>query len=199
VIRLSLIVPVYNAEETLPDLLKSIDEQTLIPDDFEAILVDDGATDRSADLVRQYPGMILLSQENRGPGAARNLGTRRSQGAVIVYADADCVLPPTFLADHLCVHEEHTEIDGVHGGVAPANTLRYGSSVLADHLCSWFWDHVGSREQEAEYMASVTTCHRSRRFLEGGPHNRGGRGPVPADAGAGNANTFLPSSPSMSC
>ena len=166
-VRISLVIPVYNAEETLPALLQSISEQTLAAELFEVIVVDDGSTDRSATLVRACPDILLLSQENRGPGAARNLGTRHARGAIIAYTDADCILPASFLSEHLRLHEECEEIDGLHGGIAAANALPYGSWVLADHLCNWFWDHNASPEHEAEYMPSANMSLK-RRVLEAG-------------------------------
>jgi glycosyltransferase involved in cell wall biosynthesis len=166
-VRISLVIPVYNAEETLGGLLRSISEQTLASELFEVIIVDDGSTDRSAELVRACPDIQLLSQENRGPGAARNTGTRHARGAIIAYTDADCILPPSFLSEHLHLHEEHEEIDGLHGGIAPANTLPYGSCVLADHLCNWFWDHNALPEDDAEYMPSANMSIK-RRVLDAG-------------------------------
>lgn len=166
-VRISLVIPVYNAEETLPALLKSVSEQALAADHFEVIIVDDGSTDRSAELVWAYANILLLSQENRGPGAARNLGTQHARGTIIAYTDADCILPPSFLAEHLRLHEEYEEIDGLHGGIAPANALRYCSCTLADHLCNWFWDHNASPEHEPEYMPSANMSLK-RRVLEAG-------------------------------
>jgi glycosyltransferase involved in cell wall biosynthesis len=166
-VQISLVIPVYNAEETLGGLLRSISEQTLAAELFEVIAVDDGSTDRSAELVRTCPGIQLLSQKNRGPGAARNLGTRHARGAIIAYTDADCILPPSFLSEHLRLHDENKDIDGIHGGIAPANALRYGSCVLADHLCNWFWDYNASSEHEAEYMPSANMSIK-RRVLEAG-------------------------------
>ncbi len=161
-IRISLVIPFYNSESTLPPLLESMRHQTIAPHEYEIIMVDDGSTDRSAQLVTANPQIILLTQTNSGPGAARNLGTSRAQGRVIAYTDSDCVLPPTFLQDHIELHEREPTIAGLCGSVAPAQRLPYGSPVLADHLCSWFNAHGHQKQRAPEYLwganMSVKRC-----------------------------------------
>ncbi len=148
----SLIVPVYNAEDTLPALLASVESQDLPSDQYEVLVVDDGSTDGSASLVCEHRHVCLLSQSNRGPGAARNLGARHASGEIIVYTDADCRLPPDFLSQHVKLHAIHPEVDGIAGAVSPATRLPLASAVLADHLCNWFNAHDRLPPRTPEYM-----------------------------------------------
>ena len=87
----SVIVPVYNVEEYLPQCLDSLVGQTL--KEIEIICVDDGSTDRSGDILKQYAAkdkrVIVLSEENAGPGAARNLGLERASGRYVMFCDPD--------------------------------------------------------------------------------------------------------------
>lgn len=96
---ISVIIPVYNAEEWLHDALASLQTQTYA--DFEAILVDDGATDNSAgickDFCSQDERFRLLSHKNSGVSAARNLGIDNAKGEWIAFMDADDVMPPDAL------------------------------------------------------------------------------------------------------
>lgn len=94
---LSLIIPVYNAEKFIDACLNSVFKQ--LPDSVEVILVDDGSPDRSMDVVRARFSdwipcgrLILLEQENSGPGSARNTGIRKSRGEYIAFLDSDDVL-----------------------------------------------------------------------------------------------------------
>lgn len=97
--KVSVIMPVYNAGRFLGDALDSIAKQTL--SDFECICVDDGSSDSSAEIVRGYarsdPRFRLIGQPNAGPAAARNHGIDDSSGEYIYCIDADDVMPPKSL------------------------------------------------------------------------------------------------------
>ena len=80
--RFSVIIPAYNRARLLPAAIDSVLAQETR--DFELIVVDDGSTDGTIDVVRSYGEQVkLLSQPNRGPGAARNLGIRHARGATL--------------------------------------------------------------------------------------------------------------------
>lgn len=88
----SIIIPVYNYADYLEEAVCSVLSQP--DDDYEIIIVDDGSTDRSAEvagrLVASHPEVIrLVQQENRGPGAARNAGIRQAGGQYCLFLDAD--------------------------------------------------------------------------------------------------------------
>ena len=94
--KLSIIVPVYNVENYLRKCLDSILEQTL--EDIEIICVNDGATDSSPDILREYKEkdarIIIIDQENRGLGAARNAGIAKAQGEYVGFVDSDDFIHP---------------------------------------------------------------------------------------------------------
>jgi len=85
----SLVVPCYNDRDALELVLSSYDP----PDDnFEMIVVDDGSTDGTAEMVLSYPVRYVRMAENAGPAAARNRGVREARGDVIIFCDADIEL-----------------------------------------------------------------------------------------------------------
>ncbi|WP_339137572.1 MAG: glycosyltransferase [Candidatus Electrothrix sp. GW3-4] len=94
----SVIVPAWNAEKTLVRCLKSLTRQTLAQERYEIIIVDDGSTDRTADIADQF-SVVYHYQENQGPAAARNAGVSLAKGAVIFFTDADCVPDPDWLEE----------------------------------------------------------------------------------------------------
>lgn len=92
----SVVVPAYNAERFLDETLQSIRNQTHRA--LEIIVVDDGSSDHTADIVRRHasedPRVQLISQRNLGVGAARNTGLRRATGAYVAPLDADDLWRP---------------------------------------------------------------------------------------------------------
>ena len=91
---ISVIIPLYNKEPIIERSLQSVLSQDY--DDFEVVVVNDGSTDRSADIVRSIndPRIRLIEQENGGPSKARNTGTKNARGEWIVFLDADDELLP---------------------------------------------------------------------------------------------------------
>lgn len=90
-VKVSVIVPVYNAEDTLKKCIDSILSQTY--QIYELILVDDGSVDNSRMILEDYKikdsRVVLISQSNKGVSAARNRGIENSQGEWITFVDAD--------------------------------------------------------------------------------------------------------------
>ena len=85
---ISCVIPVFNAAKYLAEALDSVLAQTVVPN--EIILVDDGSTDESAQVAAKYGRHArLVSQENRGPAAARNRGLQLARGELIAFLDAD--------------------------------------------------------------------------------------------------------------
>ncbi|WP_431425350.1 glycosyltransferase family 2 protein [Bacteroides hominis] len=99
--QISVILPVYNAEQYLHRMLKSLQVQTFT--DFEVIMVDDGSTDSSGLICDKYATIDnrfrVLHKQNRGVSAARQAGIDNAQGKYVIHADADDWVDPTMLKD----------------------------------------------------------------------------------------------------
>lgn len=89
--KVSIIVPAYNASATLARCLEACLNQTW--EDCEVIVVDDGSTDDTPRIAQSYP-VHYIRQLNSGPAAARNHGARVARGAVVAFTDSDCVPRP---------------------------------------------------------------------------------------------------------
>ena len=95
--KVSVIIPAYNASEYLSQTLESVLVQTY--SDFEIILVDDGSTDETDQVIAKYSSHLnLIQQENKGLSAARNAGLNMAIGEYLVFLDADDLLTPRKLA-----------------------------------------------------------------------------------------------------
>ncbi|MCD8190927.1 MAG: glycosyltransferase [Clostridiales bacterium] len=108
----SVIIPVYNVEKYLGKSLDCILEQTLT--DIEVICVDDGSTDQSPAILEEYAQkdtrIKVLRQENKGAGAARNLGFFHAVGTYAYFFDADDLCSPELL-EKTVVRAEETDAD----------------------------------------------------------------------------------------
>ena len=104
----AVVVPAYNEATDIGATCKALLDLSPAPD--EIVFVDDASTDDTADIIRRHlvrPSMHLVVQPtNRGPAAARNAAVAATTSEVIVFVDADVLLPPNFLA-RLALHYEH--------------------------------------------------------------------------------------------
>jgi glycosyltransferase involved in cell wall biosynthesis len=99
--KVSVIVPVYNAEKYVSDTIQSLLAQTY--ENFEVIIVDDGSPDRSIEICRKFTDsrIKIVQQPNRGLAGARNTGIRQAQGDYLSFIDADDLWTPEKLEKHV--------------------------------------------------------------------------------------------------
>lgn len=107
---ISVIIPLYNKEPIIERSLQSVLTQDY--DDFEVIVVNDGSTDKSAEIVKSINDsrITLIEQENGGPSKARNTGVRNAKGEWIVFLDADDELLPNALRHYADLITENPNI-----------------------------------------------------------------------------------------
>jgi glycosyltransferase involved in cell wall biosynthesis len=105
--RVSVVIPAHNAERFLGQAIDSALAQD--HPDVEVIVVDDGSTDRTAEIAEAHPQVRCLRQDHQGPGAARNAGAAAATGEFVAFLDADDLLKPescSTLAAHLGAHPQ---------------------------------------------------------------------------------------------
>lgn len=116
--KISIIIPVYNAEQYLEECLLSISQQTF--GDFEILAINDGSTDCSLEILNQYlekeSRLKVLSQANQGVSAARNLGLENAKGDYIAFVDADDFLISHYWLDNLYQNAHKSSADIVGAG-----------------------------------------------------------------------------------
>ena len=109
---LSVVVPVYNAEEYLGPCIQSI--MSGIYSDFEILLIDDGSTDGTAalcnSLQQKYPQVKVFHTENQGVPSARNLGIKSAEGQYIGFVDADDLVSPNMFKTLVCAMESDIQL-----------------------------------------------------------------------------------------
>src|SRR5690606_22343556 len=100
--KVSVIIPAFNAVEYVRDAVQSVRDQTIEHDAVEILVVDDGSTDGTAEVLAELadedPRLIVRSQENSGtPGGARNPALDRAAGEYVFFLDSDDKLAPDAL------------------------------------------------------------------------------------------------------
>ncbi|MCL1474290.1 glycosyltransferase family 2 protein [Argonema antarcticum] len=105
----SVIIPAYNAEKTILETIQSLQQQTF--SDFEAIVINDGSTDSTVELLSKIEDgrLKVFSYENGGLPVARNRGIDRATGEYITFIDADDLWTPDKLELQLAALQQHPE------------------------------------------------------------------------------------------
>ena len=152
--QISVIVPVFNAVDFLPECLASIKAQSLT--DFEVIFSDDGSNDGGEALcdryARDYSFVNTIHLTNSGPGAARNAALQLAQGNYVFFMDADDVIHPEAL-QRLFNMAKKTGSDLTIGDFkqsAPNKTNLRGNKYLAPQDC--FFDHCQLLKEVENYL-----------------------------------------------
>lgn len=112
---LSIVVNMYNTAKYMPKCLDSLLEQDILPSDYEIILVNDGSTDNSLSMAKEYqnkseksesfPKIKILNQENKGLAAARNAGVEVAEGKYLCFVDPDDYIEKNSLNELLSIME----------------------------------------------------------------------------------------------
>ncbi len=88
-LSVSVVIPAYNCEGTIKKTLQSVFAQTY--PSINVIVVDDGSTDKTAQIIQSFNGVTYFYQKNAGPAAARNHGAKESKDEIVFFTDSDCV------------------------------------------------------------------------------------------------------------
>lgn len=123
--KVSIIVPTYNGEETLPLCLDSLMKLNYPKGKFEIIVVDNNSTDRTKDIIKNYPVKYVFERE-KGCASARNKGIEESSGEIIAFTDADCIVDKNWLKN-IIKPLKNESIGGVGGKI-----LAYSSENLIE-------------------------------------------------------------------
>ena len=125
-LHLSVIIPVYNGERFLLEVIEDVRGQG--HSRLEIIVVDDGSTDGTAALLAGLGDQVrTVRQPNRGPAAARNLGIDLARGNVIAFQDVDDLWAPGALISLLSYLDDHPEVDIVQGLIQRLMLARNGA------------------------------------------------------------------------
>ncbi len=125
--KISVIVPVYNAAPYLPRCIDALLAQDIDSTTYEILMVDNGSTDASAAIAGRYPEVRLLREPKQGSYAARNRALRDATGELLAFTDADCAPEPNWLSELLVAFRSPgTRVVIGHTYPEPSSTLLHG-------------------------------------------------------------------------
>ncbi|OHA02013.1 MAG: hypothetical protein A3C11_00015 [Candidatus Sungbacteria bacterium RIFCSPHIGHO2_02_FULL_49_12] len=141
----SIVIPTYNRSEAIMGALKGAANQTIPPDRYEIIVIDDGSTDNTKEKIlefaRRQPRHTIryFHQQNSGPAKARNLGIKEARGEVIFFTDDDSRVPPDWIRTLLDGFRRYPRAAGVGGWIVPpeGETTKSATSRYL-HFASFF-------------------------------------------------------------
>ena len=158
--EISIIIPVYNAEKYLEKSLGSIVKQT-IKDKIEVICIDDSSTDNSLTILRkfekEYSNFKILTQDNSGPGVARNLGLFNSNGNYIMFMDSDDWLKEN-TCEKLLAKIKKDDVDIVFFNATYYNetTKQYSMFTRIKGIYDKLGENVFKASEEYEFLVTTT-------------------------------------------
>ncbi|VXD11312.1 conserved hypothetical protein [Planktothrix serta PCC 8927] len=125
--KVSVIIPAYNAENTIVETIESIQKQTL--SDFEVLVIDDGSKDKTIELVKQItdPRVQVFAYPNGGVSVARNRGIEQAKGEFIAFIDNDDLWTEDKLELQIAALEQHPEASAVYSWTV--NMMDDGESI----------------------------------------------------------------------
>ena len=173
--RVSVVVPTYNRCNSLRRLLLALVRQTT--DDFEVVVVDDGSSDGTPEMVRDlHVGYALrtVTQANAGPAAARNRGVQEARSELVLFLDDDVVPIPELIELHLAVHGANPRTVVIGPMVPPPNWSRPAWIRWEEEMLDEQYQAMLAGEYECtprQFYTANASLHRTA-FLEVGGFDR---------------------------
>ena len=164
--KVSVIIPTYNREKYIVETLQSVFEQTFT--DYEVIVIDDGSTDNTADVLRPYLDRIVyIRKPNGGQGSARNAGIKMAKGAYIAFLDSDDLWMPEKLLLQVSYLDEHPDVALVFSDAATFYDDE-GNHVRTGELHFQGEDISFNRLFKMNFIPNLTVMVRKRSVEEAG-------------------------------
>ena len=160
-IKVSVVMPIYNAYDYLRPAMDSVLCQTL--EEIELICVDDGSTDRSLDIIKEYQKsdsrIRILTESNAGPSIARNKGLARARGEFVIFLDADDFYEPTLLEKlYSCAVSDNLDIAVAKYDVYNSRKARFEPKISSEHD-EIFENGIVSRSKYPDYIFQCVTTY----------------------------------------
>nr|MBQ8890905.1 glycosyltransferase [Clostridia bacterium] len=161
-IKVSVVMPIYNAYSYLRPAIDCVIDQTL--QDIELICVDDGSTDHSLDILKEYQQLDkrvrIITQSNAGPSIARNKGLMRARGDFVIFLDADDFVENTLLEKlYTLAVEDNLDIAVAKFDIYNDKKARFEPAIKCDHGEIFEENRVVSKSTYPDCILQSTTMY----------------------------------------
>jgi len=154
--KISVIIPAYNAEHSISKTLASLKNQTF--KDFELIIIDDNSPDKTVEIAKKYTKNIITHKTNTGPAVSRNHGIKKAKADIIAFIDSDCIASKNWLEN---INKEMKKEDVIMGKVTipPSTTLGNAISALGFPAGANLGFEKVWRVSKAGYTDHISSCN----------------------------------------
>jgi glycosyltransferase involved in cell wall biosynthesis len=134
----SVVIPVHNGESKLPMCLQAVLQSEY--SNYQIVVVDDGSSDRTIDVAKQYPCTLVQLQQNSGPSIARNVGVEHAKGEFVLFIDDDVLVQPNTISNIISIFRENQDIAAMVGNLTKKSGFKNYFSQFKNlhhryHLC----------------------------------------------------------------
>ena len=153
--RVSVIIPVWNGQTSIGRCLASLHRQSYPSDRIQIIVVDNGSTDKTIEVVQSFEDIILLTEPVESSYRARNLGLDHAKGDIIAFTDADCEVDPAWIEAGVSAITQNADTAVAAGSVQLIPAHENGYSRAA-HL---YEEQFAFRQDEAARLGHSMTVN----------------------------------------
>jgi len=165
-IQASIIIPAYNAANRISACLEALLAQNTARN-YEIIVVDDGSTDNTAEIVKQYHQVRLITQANAGPASARNHGVEEAAGKMVLFIDDDCIASPDW-SERMLAPFDDPELIGAKGAYLTNQKELTARFVQIEYEEKY---DVLAKHQYIDFIDTYSAAFRYREFLNAGGYD----------------------------
>ena len=155
----------YNSERTIKETLDALNTQT--KKNFEVIIVNDGSTDNSMEIVKKFKAdfpLKIISQQNSGPAVARNSGAKHSKKDVIIFLDSDCI-PHEDFVEKITAPLKNKEVCGIEGRYETKNKNFWVARYVGYEMD--YRQEPMKKAERIDHVATYACCYRKEVFGKG--------------------------------
>lgn len=163
--RVSVIMPAYNVDRYIEEAIESVLSQVMT--DWELIVVDDGSTDSTFDILDKlaHPRIFIIRQKNQGPATARNAGLDMAQGEYIAFLDADDLYLNSALADLVEYLDGHLNFDVVYSDGIICDQDKHPLMRLSEQRPGFYTGRILEHVVLSSDVIAVPICTLTRRAI----------------------------------
>ena len=164
ILSVSIIVPVYNGARTIASCLDSLLAQDYPREFYEIIVVENGSTDETTNIVEKFP-VRLLHCERKGPAFARNFGVQYTQADIVAFTDSDCVADSKWLKNLITAYEDDL-VAGAGGRIEPLRESEYSHIQYYSEINNPLVNFLSGEGEFLPHLYTANASYRREMFLK---------------------------------